>query len=275
MSAVGEEEDGRARLHRFVHGRAFQNVVLFLIILNAVVLGLETWPPAAAIMNPWLVALDHAILYAFAIEIGLRFAAEGRAFFRNGWNLFDTSVVLVSALAITSGLAALRALRVLRVLRIISIFPRMRVVVSALFNAVPGILSVGVVVALIVYVFAVIATNLYGANFPEYFGDIFTSMYTLFEIMTMEGWVEIADSVREMHPNSWLFFVSFLLVATFTMLNLFVAIVVRVVEEDSDELAEEIETEIMREHEATMKELSAVRAEIASLRAELKDTREG
>ncbi|MEL6366081.1 MAG: ion transporter [Pseudomonadota bacterium] len=259
----------RARLLEFVKSGGFQNAVLTLILLNAVILGLETWPPAARHIKSQLMWLDHAILAAFAVEIGLRVAAEGWRFFRGGWNLFDFSVVLVSALSITSGLAALRALRVLRLLRIISIFPRMRVVVSALINAIPGILSVGVVVLLVVYVFAVIAANLYGPMHGEYFGDIFSAMYTLFQIMTMEGWVDIAAEVRETHPNSWLFFVSFLLVGTFTMLNLFVAIVVRVVEEDSEELEEEIQ----KEHAATMAAIAALRADVASLRDELREHR--
>ena len=263
----GPPTGARARLYQFVKSGGFQNAVLALILLNAVILGLETWPPAAAHIKTQLVWLDHIILAAFAVEIGLRIASEGWRFFRGGWNLFDFSVVLVSALSITSGLAALRALRVLRILRIISVFPRMRVVVSALINAIPGILSVGVVVLLIVYVFAVIAANLYGPMHGEYFGDIFSSMYTLFQIMTMEGWVDIAADVRETHPNSWMFFVSFLLVGTFTMLNLFVAIVVRVVEEDTEEL----EGELQKEHEETMDAISALRADVAALRAEMRE----
>jgi len=250
----------------------FQNAVLVLILVNAIVLGLETWPPAARMMSGWLHAVDHAILWAFAVELGLRFAVERGRFFRNSWNVFDTAVVLVSALAMTSGLAALRALRVLRVLRIISVFPKMRVVVSALLHAVPGILSVLVVVMLIVYVFAVIAANLYGdVAGGAYFGDIFTSMYTLFQIMTMEGWVEIAETVRADHPLSWIFFLSFLLIATFTMLNLFVAIVVRVVEEDSEELQEELSHEIRTEHEETMAELARLREEIGDLKRALSE----
>ena len=259
------QEGVRGALARAIDGPLFHNTVMTLIVLNAVVLGLETWPPVENTVGPWLAGLDHAILFAFVVELALRIVAEGWRFFRGGWNIFDFAVVAVSLLAATSGLAALRALRVLRVLRIISVFPRMRVVVSALLHAVPGILSVGVIVTLIVYVFAVIAANLYGPKHPEYFGDIFTSMYTLFQIMTMEGWVEIAETVRADHPKSWIFFVSFLLVATFTMLNLFVAIVVRVVEEDSDELQDEID----RDHSETLAEIKALRADVAALREEL------
>ena len=161
-------------------------------------------------------------------------------FSKNGWNLFDFVVITISLIAATSGLAALRAFRVLRILRVITVIPRMRVVVSALLDAIPGIASVGVVLALIIYVFAVIGASLYGSAHPAIFGDVFQAMYTLFQVMTLEGWPDIAAQVRETHPRSWAFFLSFVLIATFTMLNLFVAIVVRVVEEDSESLIEDM-----------------------------------
>ena len=144
----------------------------------------------------------------------------------------------------------------LRVLRVITVIPRMRVVVSALLDSIPGIASVGVVLALIIYVFAVIAANLYGEAHPTLFGDVFLSMYTLFQVMTLEGWPDIAGTVGETHPSSWIFFITFVLVGTFTMLNLFVAILVRVVDEDSQETEEllvseneELRTEIAALHE--------------------------
>ena len=142
--------------------------------------------------------------------------------------------------------------------------PRMRVVVAALLDAIPGIASVGIVLVLILYVFAVIAANLYGPEHPDLFGNVFVSMYTLFTIMTLEGWREIADAVAETHPRSWAFFLTFVLIATFTMLNLFVAIVVRVVEEDSEELAA-AQTEEIRS------EIRALREDIAALAAQKRD----
>ena len=218
----------------------FRYGVLVLIIINALMLGAETLSGLSDQQRSWLLLGDRLIVYAFVIEIGLRIFAQRRQFFKGGWNLFDLTIVLVSLLATSSGLAAFRALRVLRVLRVVSIMPRMRVVVSALLDSIPGIASVGVVMALIIYVFAVIAANFYGAAHPELFGNVFVAMFTLFQVMTLEGWPDIASAVAQTHPNSWIFFLFYVLIATFTMLNLFVAIVVRVVEEDSDSLFQEL-----------------------------------
>ncbi|MEM8770601.1 MAG: ion transporter [Pseudomonadota bacterium] len=251
----------RKKIRILVDGAFFQIVVLILIVANAIILGAETFPNVISSVGPFLMEIDRFILYAFIAEIGLRIIAYGPGYFRTGWNLFDFTIVLVSLLAATSGLAALRAFRVLRVLRVITVIPRMRVVVSALLDSLPGIASVGVVLALIIYVFAVIASNLYGADHPARFGDVFAAMYTLFQIMTLEGWPDIAARVGQTHPNSWFFFLSFVLLATFTMLNLFVAIVVRVVEEDSDPWFDDL----IDGQKALTEEIAALRAEVAAL----------
>lgn len=248
-------------LQRFIDSRPFQAAVLVLIIVNAVILGAETFPEVKDGAGRWLLAIDRAIVYAFVIEIGLRIVAWRGAYFRNGWNLFDFLIVLVSIGAATSGLAALRAFRVLRVLRVITVIPRMRVVVSALLDSIPGIASVGVVLALIVYVFAVIAANLYGPQHPALFGDVFQAMYTLFQVMTLEGWADIASEVAQTHERSWIFFLTFVLIATFTMLNLFVAIVVRVVEEDSEPVVDNV----LDGQQAIRNDIKALRVEIEAL----------
>ncbi len=244
-----------------VEHTVFQTAILALIIVNAVILGAETFPGVIAAIGPALRLADRLILIVFIVEICLRVFAWRGAYFRLGWNIFDLVIVAISVIAATSGLAALRAFRVLRVLRVITIIPKMRIVVSALLDSLPGIASVGVVLTLIIYVFAVIASNLYGGDHPEYFGDLFTSMYTLFQIMTLEGWPDIAATVAETHSRSWMFFLSFVLLATFTMLNLFVAIVVRVVEEDSEPLI----GDIIDSHRAIAEDIAAMRADIAAL----------
>ena len=254
-------EPDKTALQRFIETDVFQFVVLGLIIVNAVILGAETFSGVKAAAGGWLAAIDRIIIYAFVVEIGLRIIAWRGAYFKNGWNIFDLLIVVVSVAAATSGLAALRAFRVLRVLRVITVIPRMRVVVSALLDSIPGIASVGVVLALIVYVFAVIAANLYGPKHPELFGDVFAAMYTLFQVMTLEGWPDIASQVAKTHSRSWIFFLTFVLIATFTMLNLFVAIVVRVVEEDSEPVVDEV----MEGQQKIRNEISALRAEIEAL----------
>ncbi|WP_411817653.1 ion transporter [Hyphococcus sp. DH-69] len=248
-------------LQRFVENQVFQTTVLVLIVINAIILGAETLSGLDDVALGILRTLDHIIIYAFVIEIGIRIIAYRSTYFRNGWNLFDFLIVVISIGAATSGLAALRAFRVLRVLRVITVIPRMRVVVSALLDSIPGIASVGVVILLIVYVFAVIAANLYGGDHPELFGNVFSAMYTLFQVMTLEGWPDIASEVSKTHSRSWIFFLTFVLIATFTMLNLFVAIVVRVVEEDSEEDAQTV----IDGQSAIRKEISALRVEIEAL----------
>lgn len=246
-------------LRKFVESSAFQVGVIVLVLVNAVILGAETLAPVKASYGTTLMIIDRMIIYAFVLEVFCRFAVQPSAYFRNGWNIFDFVVVAISLIATTSGLAAIRAFRVLRVLRVVTVIPRMRTVVAALFDAIPGIASVGIILVLIVYIFAVIAANMYGPAHPEIFGDVFVAMYTLFQIMTLEGWPDIANAVAQTHPRSWIFFLTFVLIATFTMLNLFVAIVVKVIEEDSDQ-------EVRDEIGALRKEIGALRDDIAHLR---------
>lgn len=247
----------REKVKGFIESGFFQTVILILILVNAVILGADTLDGVKEKAGGALQLLDRIIVYAFVAEIMMRLYAERLPYFKNGWNIFDFIIVFVSLFAATSGLAAIRAFRVLRVLRVVTVIPRMRTVVSALLDAIPGIASVGVILILIVYVFAVIAANLYGPQHKEIFGDVFTSMYTLFQVMTLEGWAEIAAEVGRTHPRSWIFFLTFVLIGTFTMLNLFVAIVVRVVEEDSDPWFKELVDE-HKELKADLKEMKAM-----------------
>ncbi|MCI5047225.1 MAG: ion transporter [Aquisalinus sp.] len=250
-----------AKLRRFLESRLFQNTILLLIVMNAVTLGMETIPAIRSDHATVLYRADLVFLTIFIIELGLRIYAYRRQFFRNGWNIFDFIIISMSVLALPHAFSAFRAFRVLRVLHLVTVMPRMRVVVSALLDSIPGIMSVGVVLVLILYVFAVIAANLYGLEHPELFEDVFAAMYTLFQVMTLEGWPDVAGAVAETHPSSWIFFVIFVLIATFTMLNLFVAIVVRVVEEDSDDL----EHVLVRENAELREELQEVHGEIVQL----------
>lgn len=254
-------ESLRQHATRLVETRIFQATVLVLILANAVILGLETLEPVRRATGQTLVLIDRAIIYAFVVEIALRVYSYRREYFTSGWNIFDFLVVFISLFAASSGFGAFRAFRVLRVLRVVTVIPRMRVVVSALLDAIPGIASVGLVIVLIVYVFGVIAATLYGPAHPQLFGDVFRAMYTLFQVMTLEGWPDIAEEVGRTHPRSWIFFLAFVLIATFTMLNLFVAIVVRVIEEDSDPWFDDL----LKENCALRKDVAAMREEIAAL----------
>ncbi len=247
-------------IRRLIDSRPFQAGVIILILINALLLGIETLPGVSRETSTQIFAVDRAIIYLFVVEVLLRIYAAPTTYFRSGWNIFDFAIVVISVFAENSGLAAIRALRVLRVLRVVTVIPRMRLVVAALLDSIPGIASVGIVVVLIVYIFAVIGSNLYGAAHPEIFGDVFTSMYTLFQVMTLEGWADIASRVGTTHPHSWAYFLTFVLIATFTMLNLFVAIVVKTVDDEEDDPRYKL---LIKQNEAVLAEIAALREEIA------------
>lgn len=188
-------------------------------------------------------------------------------FFRSAWNVFDFVVVGIALLPSTGALSVLRALRVLRVLRLVSAVPKMRFVVESLARSLPGLGSIGLLLVIFFYVFAVMATKLYGPEFPQWFGSLWGTMFSLFQIMTLEGWAEIARDVMASRPGAWVFFLAFILLATFTVLNLFIAVIVNAMQEP--------ETPVHHEPVATSREIGELRAEIAALRAALESRESG
>lgn len=271
------ENPTRQRLRAFIEHRWVQNGIIALILINAALLGLETWPAAMAAAGGLILALDRAILAVFVVEIGLRIYVHRAAFWRDPWSLFDFAVVAIALLPATGQLAVLRALRVLRVLRLLTMVPSMRRVVGALLAAIPGLGSIALVLMIIYYVFAVIATNLFAVTHPEWFGNIGRSLYTLFQIMTLESWsMGISRPVMEHFPYAWVFFIPFILVATFTMLNLFIAIIVNAMQtfNDAEKQVAVEAVEAAREHiEADLHaEVRALRGEIRELKLLLVQT---
>jgi len=226
----------RGTVGAFISSPGVQRLILGLILVNAVILGLETSPDVMDRYGAVLKALDTAILGVFVVEIALRLYVQRLALLRDPWGMFDLAVISVALIPASGPFAVLRALRVLRVLRVLTIVPSMRRVVGALLGAVPGLLSIALVLMLLYYVAAVVATNLFGAAFPEWFGNLGRSVYTLFQVMTLESWsMGISRPVMEQFPYAWAFFIPFILVATFTMLNLFIAVIVNALQTMSDE----------------------------------------
>ena len=267
----------RTAVRDWVESPRIQNCIMALIVINAIVLGLETVPSVMQDYGVILLATDSVILGVFVVEILLRLFAHRLAFFRDPWSLFDFAVVGIALIPASGPLAVLRALRILRVLRLLTLVPSMRRVVGALMGSIPGMSSIGLVLLLIYYVFAVIATKLFGANFPQWFGTIGESLYSLFQIMTLESWsMGIVRPVMEVHPNAWLFFVIFILIATFTMLNLFIAIIVNAMHSFTEEENRETQAALneARDHiEADLhQEMAALRAEITELKQLMKPT---
>jgi voltage-gated sodium channel len=261
-----------SRLQQILENPVTQRTIMALILINAVVLGLETSPDVMARAGGALMAIDQVILAIFVVEIAARLVVHRWAFFKDPWSVFDFVVVVIALVPASGALSVLRALRVLRVLRLLTVVPSMRRVVGALLSAIPGLGSIAGVLALLFYVFAVIATKLYGAEFPDWFGSIGRSLYTLFQVMTLESWsMGISRPVMEKFPYAWAFFVPFILVATFTMLNLFIAVIVNAMQtfnaQDNAEAVAAVDR--AREHvEADMHaQIGALRSEIAELKA--------
>jgi voltage-gated sodium channel len=205
----------------------FSRFITGVILFNAVVLGLETSAPLMAVAGPLILALDMACLVVFVAEIALKlFVWRGR-FFRNGWNLFDFIIVGIALIPATQGLSVLRSLRILRVLWVVSVAPRLRRVVEGFITALPGMGSVFLLMAIIFYIGAVMATKLFGASYPDWFGTLGRSAYSLFQIMTLESWsMGIVRPVMQTYPYAWVFFVPFIMVTTFAVVNLLVGLIV-------------------------------------------------
>ncbi len=240
----------RGRVARLTESDRFRKFILYVIVFNAAILGLETSKTAMAAVGPLLLTLDKICLAIFCVELLLKLYAQRREFFRRAWNIFDTTIVLIALVPATGGLSVLRALRILRVLRVISIAPSMRQVVQGLLNALPGMGSVIMLMSIIFYVSSVMATKLFGDTFPQWFGTIGESAYSLFQIMTLESWsMGIVRPVMEEHPRAWAFFVPFILVTTFAVVNLVVGLVVNSMEgafgEEKEERTDDYRHEVL------------------------------
>lgn len=267
--------DGRAgwrrRLSCFIDHPGVQRALIVLILVNAAILGMETSKSIMARWGEWLVLADHFILAVFVVEIALRLAVHRWAFFRDPWSVFDFIVVGIALLPAAGPFAVLRALRVLRVLRLLTMVPSMRRVVSGLLAAIPGLSSVVAIIGIIFYVNSVIATKLFAERFPDWFGTLGGSAYTLFQVMTLESWsMGIVRPVLEVYPYAWIFFITFILISTFTMLNLFIAVIVNAIQSENQaqqERTQEVVTaRVDEDASALQRELSALRQEVRELK---------
>ena len=230
----------RARVEDWLNSPFTQKAIIGVILFNAVLLGMET---SSTIMGRigWLVTtLDTICLTIFVVEIVLKLFARGFAFFRSGWSVFDFVIVGISIMPGAQGFSVLRALRILRVLRVISVAPSLRRVVEGFVRAVPGMGSVFLLMGVIFYIGSVMATKLFGQSFPEWFGTIGHSAYSLFQIMTLESWsMGIVRPVMQQFPYAWAFFVPFIMVTTFAVVNLLVGLIVNSMQDAHNEEASE------------------------------------
>ncbi len=243
-------------LHRLVESKPFQNFLIVVILFNAVTLGIETTDFGKA-NSSTLSIIDSIILYIFTVELLLKLIVYRTSFFRSGWNWFDFLIVAISWAPTSGPLSVLRAFRILRVLRLFSVVPQMRRVIGALGHSLPGMASVVGVLSVIFYVSAVLATKLFGtnpdANMQEWFGSIGASAYTLFQIMTLESWsMGIVRPTMELYPQSWIFFLPFIIITSFAVLNLFIGIIVDAMQ-------------VMHEEESKPEKIQATKEDILKL----------
>jgi voltage-gated sodium channel len=268
MAVQDAEADttGGGWLIRFVESAAFRNFITGLILVNAAMLGLETYDLPAGVQAVLAVA-DRVVIGVFVVELILKLIAWRARFFRSGWNWFDLIVVTLSLMPAAGPFTVLRALRVLRLFRLFSVVPEMRKVVEALMKAIPGMGAIMMVLGLIFYVSAVMASKLFSGTHPEFFEDLGASAFTLFQIMTLESWsMGVARPVIAEHPMAWLFFVGFIVLTSFAVLNLFIAVIVdslqskHFAEEDAREKAAHDErAEMLAEVKAMREEMSELR----------------
>jgi voltage-gated sodium channel len=263
--------DWRQKLGALVESRRFQNFIVGVILFNALTLGLETSDTLMENIGTVLLVLDKLALTIFVIEIILKLLAHGSQFFRDGWNVFDFIIVGIALIPSAGALSVLRTFRILRVFRLMSVVPSMRKVVGALVSALPGMGSIASVLTLVFYIGAVLATKLFGASFPDFFGTIGKSMFSLFQVMTLESWsMSIVRPVMDVYPWAWMFFVPFIIVTTFAVLNLFIGVIVDAMQAGHHEVVEEMHQEEMVEEREQMallnKKIDALMAEVQSLR---------
>lgn len=260
----------RAAAGAWIEASGPRNTIVGLIVLNALLLGLATSDRIMALAGPWILGLEGVVVGIFVVEIAIKLFAQGGRFFRSGWNIFDFLIVAISLVPASGPFSILRALRILRVLRLLSTVRRLRVLIDALVAAIPSIGWIVFLLGLVFYIFGVMGTELFGDRFPAWFGTLGASMFTLFQVMTLESWsMGIARPVMEAYAFAWVYFVTFILVTAFTILNLFIGLIVNTMQsahwETEDARRAEMEAEAHREREEIIALLRSTDARLSRL----------
>ncbi len=255
-----------------IEHKIFHDFIIFLILLNGITLGIET---SDYIYNSYKLFFDifnTFVILTFTVEILLRIYVYRLKFFKDAWSLFDLFIVVISLIPSSAGFGVLRTLRVLRLFRLFSLVPQMRKIITALLKVLPGIGSIAALMSIFFYICAIITTELYGDKFPEFFGTLGDSIFTLFQIMTLESWaMNIVRPIMEVYPYAWLFFIPFIFIATFIIINLIIAIVVDAINEIKDEESKEITQNIENIDIDLKNEIYELRKELQEIKKLLKE----
>jgi voltage-gated sodium channel len=271
------------RCRRIADSNRFQAFIFGVIVFNAIILGLETYDGLKSDAGDVLTVLNDTCLGIFVVEVLIRIAAYGRRpqdFFKEGWNVFDFVVIGAAFVPGLRGNATLlRLVRLLRVVRLVSILPELRVLIRGMLGALPPIGSMGVLALLFIYVYGMLGWILFGDELPERWGDIGNSMLTLFTVLTLEGWNDVLYEAQEVHPWSWVFFISFVLIASLLLINILIAIIINAMESAREEEDREELDRLNREaqeaggeydpHMETARRIAALKQAIEDLEAQL------
>jgi voltage-gated sodium channel len=257
-------------LKRYFESHQFQTTIITIILINSVLIGLETSQDIMDRFGYYIDTFDLVILCIFCLEIILKIYVYRWKFFTKAWNVFDFSIVAISVLPAAGSFSVFRALRIVRTLRLLKSIPKLRLIIESLLQSIPSIGWIAALLGIVYYTFAVIGTNLFGADYPEFFGNMGRSMFTLFQIMTLESWsTAIARPIMDGVPFSVIYFVMFILIATYTTLNIFIAIVVNTMNEvslkDLHEEEQHIKDFVHEENEKLHKKLDLLTEQIQNL----------
>ena len=259
---------------KIVYSPIVQFIIILCIVVNSIQLGLDTsswWKNIAGNLNNWL---DSVFVWIFAAEIVLKLLADKHRFFCSGWNIFDFLVVAIAFIPGNGAFSVLRVFRIFRALRLLYRIPRLRIITESLFNSIPSISWICVLLSIWFYICSVIATSLFGEKFPDWFGSIGKSMYSLFQIMTLESWsMGIVRPVMTEYPYAWLLFVPFIIFATYTVMNLFIGVMVSAISDAQNSSDHREEEKNVSSEDAILTELRNIRKELEFLKndnAELK-----
>ena len=256
-----------ALLPKFFKSRTYEFGIVVLIASNAALFAAETVPAIQNSMGGILEIFNTLIVFVFATEISLKILTFKRDFWRDAWNWFDLTVVVLSIAPANDAFASLRALRALRLLRLVAVLPSLRRVVEGFLRALPSLGSIMLLLMLLLFVFSVIGAKLFGTEHPDAFGSLGASGFSLFAVMTLEGWPDLAREVMHTHPVAWIFFITFIVLSSWVVLNLVIGVVVDSMQSVTREQEAELELEILRNQAKVMEEIAALRRELADLRS--------
>lgn len=265
----------REKLQNFIENKFITNFILAVIIFNSIVLGLLTYPEIYTKYGKWLEESCTICIIIFTIEIIIKLFVYNKNFFKDGWNTFDFILVAISWVptgGAFSSFRAFRVLRALRALRLVTRLQRLRIIVQAIIESIPNVGWASLLLMLIFYVFAIMGTTMFSEAFPEFFGTIGKSMYSLFQIMTLESWsMGIARPVIAVFPFAWVYFISFILTSSFIVMNVIVGVVVNAISELSEQNRKEREQKHIQNSTTLEVELDKLKTQIAVVENLLKE----